>query len=135
MGKPVQRFHPEALDLLKSYDWPGNVRQLENTIERSVAMESREELHVNVPTEGMKSAKSAGIPIPKEGVDFEAYVAAVEKSLIQSALRREKNVQTHAAGFAEAVLPFIPPPVEEARHRPGNRGGTQRQRWKNWIIW
>jgi two-component system response regulator PilR (NtrC family) len=99
MGKPIQRFFPEALDLLKSYDWPGNVRQLENTIERSVAMETGSELHVNLPGESAKSIKPSGIPIPKEGIDFEGYVAAVEKSLIQSALRRENNVQTRAAGL------------------------------------
>jgi len=99
MGKPIHHFDPEALDLLKAYDWPGNVRQLENTIERCVAMEMGEELHVDLPSEGAKSVRPNGITIPREGVDFDAYVSGVEKSLIQSALRRENNVQTHAANL------------------------------------
>ncbi len=40
MGKPVDTITPEALDLLKAYDFPGNVRELENIIERGVAIAS-----------------------------------------------------------------------------------------------
>jgi two-component system response regulator PilR (NtrC family) len=97
MGKAIHEISPESRNVLRSYNWPGNVRQLENTIERAVAMESTNELHVDIPLETPRGLKPTGIPIPKEGIDFEQYVADVEKSLIQSALRRENNVQTRAA--------------------------------------
>jgi transcriptional regulator with PAS, ATPase and Fis domain len=38
MGKPVDTITAEALDLLKAYDFPGNVRELENIVERGVAI-------------------------------------------------------------------------------------------------
>jgi two-component system response regulator PilR (NtrC family) len=97
MGKSIHRIHPESRDVLRGYDWPGNVRQLENTIERAVAMESGDELHIDIPLEAAKCLKSTAVPIPREGLDFEHYVTDVEKSLIQAALRRENNVQTRAA--------------------------------------
>ena len=48
--------------------WPGNVRQLENTVERAVALETTDELHVELPAERPKAraaaagAESAGLP-------------------------------------------------------------------------
>src|SRR5262249_24450634 len=47
-GKSIARVNPEALTALANYDWPGNVRQLENTIERAVALETGEELQVDL---------------------------------------------------------------------------------------
>src|SRR5579871_4171748 len=46
--KSILRIHPDSLLSLRAYDWPGNVRQLENTIERSVALETGEELMVDL---------------------------------------------------------------------------------------
>jgi len=106
MGKSIHRVTPESIELLQGYDWPGNVRVLENTIERSVAMESTEELHVQLPTELPKARAAAasasgaqGISIPTDGIDLERYVADIERSLLQSALRRANGVQTRAAGL------------------------------------
>jgi len=41
-NRPVQRFSPQALDLLMTYDWPGNVRELQNAIERAVILSPAE---------------------------------------------------------------------------------------------
>ena len=38
MNKPLAGFTPEALELVKSYDWPGNIRELKNAIERAVVV-------------------------------------------------------------------------------------------------
>src|SRR5215471_3809494 len=46
--KSILRLRPESLEALKSFDWPGNVRQLENTIERAVAMEASDVLKVDL---------------------------------------------------------------------------------------
>src|SRR5512142_1860588 len=49
VGKRIREIDPESMQVLKGYDWPGNVRVLENTIERAVAMEQTDVLHVELP--------------------------------------------------------------------------------------
>jgi two-component system response regulator PilR (NtrC family) len=102
--KSILRIRPESLETLRNFDWPGNVRQLENTIERAVAMETNEELHVDLeadqPRARAAAASSNGHHPPSvsaDGVDFEKYVAEIERSLIESALQQSGGVQTRAA--------------------------------------
>jgi two-component system response regulator PilR (NtrC family) len=101
-GKSILRVHQSSLDALCGYDWPGNIRQLENTVERAVAMESTEEVHVELPVERQKArAAAAGVSasgaIPSEGLDMERYVAQIERNLLVSALQQTNGVQTKAA--------------------------------------
>ena len=58
-GKSIQRVHAQSLEALGGYEWPGNVRQLENTIERAVALETGEELRVDLPAEKAKARAAA----------------------------------------------------------------------------
>jgi two-component system response regulator PilR (NtrC family) len=104
MGKNAVRISPESMKTMQGYDWPGNVRVLENTIERAVAMSQGEELQVALPSNGNHGAISTtsgggahGVVLPAEGIDLERYVADIEKSLLQSALRRCNGTQTRAA--------------------------------------
>jgi two-component system response regulator PilR (NtrC family) len=104
-GKSILRIAPHSLSALTDYDWPGNVRQLENTIERAVALCSGNELQVELPAErGLVRAAAPGagaqatsVSIPAAGMDMERYVADLERALIQSALRQCNGVQTRAA--------------------------------------
>ena len=104
-GKSIVRIHDDSLKALCSYEWPGNVRQLENTIERAVAMESTDELRVDLPSERPKmkaAAAGAGggnsVPsIPNDGLDMERYIADLEKNMILNALKQSNGVQTRAA--------------------------------------
>jgi two-component system response regulator PilR (NtrC family) len=116
-GKSIHGVEAASLKALTGYDWPGNVRQLENTIERAVALETTNELHVELPAErpkaravaaGAESAMNstlaanpamsvqAGAVLP-EGVNMENYVAQIERSLLQSALEQTHGVQIRAA--------------------------------------
>jgi two-component system response regulator PilR (NtrC family) len=106
-GRKITRVSSESLELLCGYEWPGNVRQLENTVERAVALEVGEELRVELPVEkskaraaaagvGIGSAVSPGAFLP-DGVDMEKYVADIERNLLQSALSQSNGVQTRAA--------------------------------------
>jgi two-component system response regulator PilR (NtrC family) len=105
MSKNVVRLSAESLHIMRGYDWPGNVRVLENTIERAVAMSSGDELNVDLPnsrpnaisTTTASTSGAVGIVLPADGIDLERYIADVEKSLLQSALRRSNGVQTRAA--------------------------------------
>ena len=107
-GRNIARIHTESLSLLGQYDWPGNVRQLENTIERAIALETAEELKVETPAERPRAraaAAGAGIDVVSvapgavlpEGMDMEKYVAEIERSLLKSALQQANGVQTRAA--------------------------------------
>jgi len=106
-GKSITRVNPQSLEVLCGYDWPGNVRQLENTVERAVALETAEELHAELPIERAKArAAAAGVngapvipngAILPEGMDMEKYVADMEVLLLKSALSQSNGVQTRAA--------------------------------------
>jgi two-component system response regulator PilR (NtrC family) len=107
-GKNISRVTPGSLSALANYDWPGNVRQLENAIERAVALETGEELNVELPVERARArAAAAGagadsISVPAgavlpDGMDMEKYVAEIERSLLKSALQQSNGVQTRAA--------------------------------------
>jgi two-component system response regulator PilR (NtrC family) len=107
-GKDITRVSAASLSSLASYDWPGNVRQLENTIERAVALGTGEELDVELPVERPRARAAAagvgadGISIAPDGVlpegmDMEKYVADIERSLLKSALAQSNGVQARAA--------------------------------------
>jgi two-component system response regulator PilR (NtrC family) len=109
-NRSILRMNKGSLDALCGYEWPGNVRQLENTVERAVALEMTDELHVELPAERPKARAAAaavgvggnmsevapGAVLP-EGIGMEGYVANIERSLLQSALERSNGVQTKAA--------------------------------------
>ncbi len=102
MGKPLRDFEPDALTALTHYTWPGNVRELENAIERAVAVSGdRNGLvrleHLPESLTGISLAAERAIHIPKEGIDFEARIAQVEKQYLAEALRAAGGVRTHAA--------------------------------------
>jgi two-component system response regulator PilR (NtrC family) len=107
-GKSIARVNAASLASLAAYDWPGNVRQLENTIERAVALGAGEDLHVDLPAERPRArAAAAGVGadgvavVPEgvlpEGIDMEKYVADIERSLLKSALAQSNGVQARAA--------------------------------------
>ncbi|HVS88964.1 MAG TPA: sigma-54 dependent transcriptional regulator [Candidatus Acidoferrum sp.] len=108
MGKPIEGISPEVMRRLESYDWQGNVRELENTMERAVALETGHEITLRVLPDriaGYAGASDSGGPLnglpafPAEGVDFEKEVAETERRYLQAALERSKGVRTQAAEF------------------------------------
>src|SRR5579859_4473322 len=107
-GRNISQVSSESVGQLSSYEWPGNVRQLENTIERAVALETGEVLHVQLPIERASAkAAAAGVGVDAvsvpvgavlpDGMDMEKYVADIERSLLKSALKQADGVQTRAA--------------------------------------
>ena len=104
-GKRITGISREALLRLESYDWPGNIRQLENVIERAVALESESEIQIErLPDLFSTSENSDGLSEEKlytlpqdEPFDLEAFLRKVERSLIEQALRQSGGNQTLAA--------------------------------------
>lgn len=98
-GKQVKGFTPQAERYLQVYDWPGNIRELRNIIEREVILEDVEYLGLaSLPRtagEGLlyEGAGRYDFVLPPDGVDIEM----VEKQLIEQALQLCGNNQSRAA--------------------------------------
>lgn len=102
MGRPERDFDSEALSALTHYSWPGNVRELENAIERAIAVSSGKDELVRAESfpETVTGAATGGertIHIPKEGIDFEAHIARIERQYLSEALRAAGGVRMRAA--------------------------------------
>ena len=63
-GKRIQSIHPDALALLKSYAWPGNVRQLENVIYRAVILAEGDQLRVDELPQIAAQVRGFSVPVP-----------------------------------------------------------------------
>src|SRR6266487_1606486 len=92
----------EAMRRLMAYHWPGNVRQLENIIERALAFcAGRSQIDVGeLPAEIQQSqevALSSPVTLPEEGLDLDAFIAEVERGLIQLSLERTGGNKGQAA--------------------------------------
>ncbi len=96
-NKPVSR---RALELLQSYQWPGNVRQLENTIERALTLGAGRELTSDdLPPQirNKSNRPPQAIGLPKDGMELEPYLDEIRRDLMRQALERTAGVQTQAA--------------------------------------
>ena len=92
----------DAMRRLMAYAWPGNVRQLENAIERAIAMSgSRTQIDVgDLPADLQATSESATKPVldlPSGGVDLPVLIAQIEKDLIDRALARTEQNKGAAA--------------------------------------
>jgi two-component system response regulator PilR (NtrC family) len=105
MGKNIAAISHEAMEVLRRYDWPGNIRELENTIERAVALESTAAVLVeSLPRSlfGEPLRPTAAVPVtdsglPAGGFDLEAHVQQIERGYLAEALKRAGGVQVKAA--------------------------------------
>ena len=97
-----QTVSQEGLRRLMAYHWPGNVRQLENAIERAVAFTvGRSQIDVgDLPTEiqqAQEPALTSSVTLPEDGVDLDAFMANIERELIQRSLERTGGNKGQAA--------------------------------------
>src|SRR5258708_639847 len=83
VGKNIQGITKESLDLLRSYPWPGNIRELQNVIERSVIMCET----ANFSVDETWLAQQPLATEPKIPLDLSEKLAAQEKETIEAALR------------------------------------------------
>ncbi len=103
LHKNISSISTDAMENLKKYDYPGNVRELENMIERTVALEGGatvlpESLPPLVNTSsGRKLASSNEIEVTDDGVDLDKIVGQIEKELIIKAIHQANGIKKRAA--------------------------------------
>jgi two-component system response regulator PilR (NtrC family) len=101
-GKEIEGVTSEALELLLSYDFAGNVRELENIIERSITLETSPSItdrHIRSYLNERMMSKSIPptLEIPEEGIDLNKVVEDLEKAFILKALEHAEGVKKKAA--------------------------------------
>lgn len=92
----------EAMQVLADYDYPGNVRELENLIERGVTLTNGPQIDLDVmptlrPPPALGAGDGATVEIPPEGIDLDRLLGDYERSILQKALEQTGGVRKKAA--------------------------------------
>ena len=101
-GKPVPELTPGAMHLLLAHEWRGNVREMENLIERAVAFASgpqitEEDIHSWLHRPAAQPQGGYPADLPADGLDLEELINRIEKELLLKALERAQWVKKKAA--------------------------------------
>jgi DNA-binding NtrC family response regulator len=104
-GIPAKEIYNETLEALANYNWPGNVRQLENVVERAVVISGGRQflmpadfpLPLSTPRPSAVRTAAPPVTIPNQGIDFTLMVTNFEKTLLDQALERANGNKSMAA--------------------------------------
>ncbi|AET66323.1 response regulator with CheY-like receiver, AAA-type ATPase, and DNA-binding domains [Desulfosporosinus orientis DSM 765] len=103
----TKKISPEAMKILTRYDWPGNIRELQNAIERPlIVCQSNEILPIHLPSELLENIEDTAEPIinlPEGGFSLEE----LEKQLIVKALEKNNYNQTKTAKYLGISRPTL----------------------------
>ncbi|MGH9329386.1 MAG: sigma-54 dependent transcriptional regulator, partial [Vicinamibacterales bacterium] len=103
MGKAVNSVAADAMKCLQTYAWPGNIRELENAVERAVALERSAAVRLaSLPEHVQRGIAPGGSPgrdggLPDSGFHLEQHVQEIEREYLAEALRRANGVKSRAA--------------------------------------
>jgi two-component system response regulator PilR (NtrC family) len=106
-GKEIRDISSYAMELLTNYAFPGNVRELENIIERSVAMESSNIIlpeSLTLHPETSQSVPRFDIEITDKGIDINMELGKIEKIIIEKALQKTNGSKVKAAELLNVTL-------------------------------
>jgi two-component system response regulator PilR (NtrC family) len=107
-NKDVRALSPDALRALEAYSYPGNVRELENVVERAVALAQGPTLGLGDFPREVSGAASQTMPslvaLPEEGCNIDEILGEVERRLLLEALERTGGVRTQAAKLLGVTL-------------------------------
>ena len=101
MGKKLGSISDEAMAILTSYDWPGNIRELQNLLERAVALESSDMVGPSSLPLELRSRQAAAAPVVldlgQDGIDLESMLEQIRERYMREALERRGGIQSQAA--------------------------------------
>ncbi len=100
--KDIKGFSPEAMEILMSYPWPGNIRELENLIERLVILKGEGTIGVeDLPKKFVSQTFSKDgvlhITLPDAGINLKDVVEEFENNLILQAMQKAQGIKNKAA--------------------------------------
>ena len=102
LNKPIEGITPEALNCLLNYNWNGNVRELENVIERAIVLTESNRIQVeNLPIEIQNPKEESRFSLLNDEVSIKKASRYLEIDLIKKALNKTKGNHTHAAKLLE----------------------------------
>jgi len=103
LGVEVDGVEPDAMDMLLSYPWPGNIRELENVLERALVLTDGSVLRARDLPESVRrpAPETAGIQLEADDLSVKRQGARLERYLIQRALDRTGGNKTQAAELLE----------------------------------
>ncbi len=99
-GAATKMLSPEALACLEAYAWPGNIRELENVIERAMTLEPGPIIRPESLPDSLRQPRPPDafhVDFPPEGIDLDRLMEQIERDLIRRALDRVDGVQSRAA--------------------------------------
>jgi len=127
-GKALSALTPAAIKRLEEYDFPGNVRELENIIERAVALAAGPVIDVDdlpvLRTAAVKSAAPTG-EIPDDGIDLDRLVADYERAWVQKALDKTGGVRKKAAHLLGITFRSMRYRLEKLGMEKGDASGDE----------
>ena len=99
LGLPVFGVSREALARIMEYSWPGNIRELENCIERAMILTDGDEISLASLPGQLRSIEpsSAALEIGDDDLSIKHHTKAIEEQLIKKALEQTGGNRTHAA--------------------------------------
>jgi two-component system response regulator PilR (NtrC family) len=118
---------PEAMDRLMSYDWPGNIRELENVIERAVVLCADREIGVDLIPDQVSAnprIEVEDLSIPPEGIHFREVIVGHERRYIEAALEAAGGVQKRAAELLHIKATTLNVMIRRYDIRPRRRKGA-----------
>ena len=103
-GRDIRRLATPAIDMLTSYHWPGNARELQNVIERAVLVCDGHVIHAHHLSPTLQTAEASGTVM---SIALDDAVAAYEKDLLQDALKTTRGNRAKAARLLDTTERII----------------------------
>ena len=102
LNHPIQEINQEALNCLLNYSWNGNVRELENVIERAIVLTDSNQIQVeNLPLEIQSPREESMVSLLNDELSIKKASRYLEMDLIKKALHKTNGNHTHAAKLLE----------------------------------
>jgi two-component system response regulator AtoC len=113
-GLNIKGITPQALKILINYNWPGNIRELENIIERSMVLTDKTTIDVDDIPESIAAYQREDIyHIPEDDFSIKKHNRFMEKKLIRKALKKTHGNKSRAAKLLEISYPALLSKISE----------------------